>query len=244
MNLLTEAQRIEILMILGYEDRRRTQKEVCDIFNEKYPNRIPITQSTVSKIFKKFNATGSVKAAPKSGRPKTQTEGDKALNVLLSVQENPHLSTRVIALINDTSHMSVDRILLKEKFHPYKIQLVQELSDDDYDRRLEFCENMMELCNANPNFIRQIMFSDESTFYLNGNVNRHNCRYWATENPHWIRENHTQYPQKINVWAGIIGHRIIGPFFIEHNLNGDSYLELLRNRIVPALAALFPNPRE
>lgn len=88
------------------------------------------------------------------------------------------------------------------------------------------------------------MFSDESTFCLNGNVNRHNCRYWARENPHWIREQHTQFPQKINIWAGIIGQRIIGPFFMDYNLNGDRYLQLLRNEIVPALAILFPNPRK
>lgn len=89
------------------------------------------------------------------------------------------------------------------------------------------------------------MFSDESTFCLNGNVNRHNIRYWSKENPQWIQEQHTQFPQKINVWAGIIGQRIIGPLFMDYNLNGDRYLQLfLRNEIVPALAILFPNPRK
>ncbi|RZC39627.1 hypothetical protein BDFB_015140, partial [Asbolus verrucosus] len=29
---------------------------------------------------------------------------------------------------------------------------------------------------------------------------------------------HTQYPQKVNVWCGIIGQNIIGPFFINGNL--------------------------
>lgn len=33
---LTKTQQIEILIILGYNDRMRTQSEVCEIFNEKY----------------------------------------------------------------------------------------------------------------------------------------------------------------------------------------------------------------
>ncbi|KAJ8954723.1 hypothetical protein NQ318_011416 [Aromia moschata] len=53
-----------------------------------------------------------------------------------------------------------------------------------------------------------IVFSDEVTFTLNGHENRQHCRYWAEENPHWMRELHTQRPQKTNVWAGIIHDRI------------------------------------
>ncbi|KAJ8951110.1 hypothetical protein NQ318_021554 [Aromia moschata] len=41
-----------------------------------------------------------------------------------------------------------------------------------------------------------------------------------------------RYKEKIltvNVWAGIIGENIIGPFFIDGNLNGETYLSLLQN---------------
>lgn len=243
MICLTATERIEILMILGYGDRRRTQQEVCDIFNDNYHNRNPITRSTVSKILRKFEATGHVKDAPRSGRPKIAIDENKALDILVST-ENPHLSTRILSQDNDTSHMSVERLLQMEKFHPYKVNLIQELTDGDFDRRLQFCETMMDLFNTNEHFLYEIMFSDESSFSINGTVNRHNCRYWATENPHWAREHHTQYRQKINVWAGIVGRRIIGPFFMEENLNGERYLQLLRNHVVPALAELFPNPRK
>lgn len=87
----------------------------------------------------------------------------------------------------------------------------------------------------NPNFVRHICFTDESTFRKNGYVNRHNCRYWAQENPHIIREAHTQCKHKLNVWAGILGKKMIGPFFIEGNLNGLMYLDMLQNVIVPAM---------
>lgn len=239
---LTEKERIEILMILGYGDRRRTFEEVCRIFNQQYPNRSPIVKSTVCKILKKFNATGNVKDIQKSGRPKTQTSSDKALDILLSIEENPHLATRTVALDHGTSHMSVQRILNRKKFHPFKVTLVQEFLEDDFDRRLEFCDRMMEFCNNFPNIINTIVFSDEATFSLNGTINRHNCRYWARENPHWMREHHTQFPHKINVWAGILGQQIIGPFILVENLTGPRYLQLLRNNVIPALVAVAPNP--
>ena len=64
---------------------------------------------------------------------------------------------------------------------------------------------------------------------------------WSRDNPNWMEETHTQHPQKANVWAGIIGDRIIGPIFIDGNLNGDRYLELLENEIVPAVVTWFSN---
>ena len=112
-------------------------------------------------------------------------------------------------------------IMKKEKFHPYKIHLVQELNEDDFDRRVEFTEIIMNRIQQDGNFINRILFSDESTFCLNGHVNRHNCRYWSDTNPYWMEQIHTQRPEKLNVWCGIIGYHVIGPFFINGNLNSE-----------------------
>ena len=62
-------------------------------------------------------------------------------------------------------------------------------------------------------FVVNIIFSDEATFELIKNVNRHNCRYWSDENPYWMYKAHTQNQQKINVWVGILNEAIIGLFF-------------------------------
>ncbi|KAJ8956910.1 hypothetical protein NQ318_014328, partial [Aromia moschata] len=47
-------------------------------------------------------------------------------------------------------------------------------------------------------------------------------------------------PEKVNVWAGISGENIIGPFFIDGNLNGETYLALLQNNVVPTMTNLYP----
>lgn len=87
------------------------------------------------------------------------------------------------------------------------------MNDDDFDRRLQFCETMSERAIADQHFLFNICFSDECSFFLNGIVNRHNCRYWSDSNPSIFHEVHTQHPQKLNVWAGIFGDRLVGPFF-------------------------------
>ncbi|KAJ8938357.1 hypothetical protein NQ318_000149, partial [Aromia moschata] len=48
---------------------------------------------------------------------------------------------------------------------------------------------------------------------------------------HYIRYTilYTQNPENVNIWAGIIGENIIGPFFIDGNLTGETYLALLQN---------------
>lgn len=227
---LSETERMEILMMRGYGDRRRTYDEVVALFNNVHADR-NISKSTVHRTIQRFMATGRTKNISKSGRPQAATNDDKKLNVLLALEENPHISTNQLALNNEICQKSVVNILRSEKLKPYKCHFTQELLEDDPDRRMEFCQTMMEIINDNPDFLNNILFSDEATFCLNGEVNRHNSRYWSRENPHWMRETHTQRPLKVNVWAGIIGNRLIGPFFIEGALNGAAYLNLLRTQV-------------
>ena len=58
-------------------------------------------------------------------------------------------------------------------------------------------------------------------------VNSQNYRYWSTENQHLFLLTNTQYRGSVNVWAGILGHRIIGPYFIPNRFNSNRYLNLL-----------------
>ncbi|KAJ8946018.1 hypothetical protein NQ318_023265 [Aromia moschata] len=157
---------------IRYGNKTRTQ-QVCNLFNAKYLNN-PITQSTVNKIEFKFRETGDVKDLPKSGRPKITQ--DKKIDIVLSMEENPQSTSILVASENEVSQTTVLCILRKENYHPYKFQLVQELNEDDPDRRLQFCETMMDLYQTNPNLHQQILVSDEATFCLNCTVTRQNCR--------------------------------------------------------------------
>lgn len=238
---LSESERITVLMMRGYGDRIRSYNEVTHLFNDSFPGRNPITRSAVEKTIKRFEETGSVKNRPRSGRPKSATTDERCLEVLQSIVENPHASTTSLSTQFEISQSSVCKILHQHKFKPYKIHLVHELNEDDFDRRVEFCDEMMRNIDNGTITLNNIVFSDEATFMLNGEVNRHNSRWWNDTNPFWFREQHTQHPQKINVWLGMMGGRVIGPFFINGNLNAEEYLAMLQQQIVPAIQASVNN---
>lgn len=44
------------------------------------------------------------------------------------------------------------KILRRNKFHLHKISLVKKLNENDFDRRLEFYELMVERVDVEPNF--------------------------------------------------------------------------------------------
>ncbi|KAJ8952226.1 hypothetical protein NQ318_022676 [Aromia moschata] len=83
---------------------------------------------------------------------------DKKIDIVLNMEENPQSTSTLVASENEVSETTVLRILTKENYNPYKFQLVQELNEDDPDRRLQFCETMMNLCQTNPNLHKQTLF--------------------------------------------------------------------------------------
>lgn len=228
----TLRERIEIVSL--YYQNGNSARAAARMFNDNHPGR-NVRHKYVSELLNKFMETGSVnnKKHNRSG-----VVNDEAISIAVlghvGLMENTQSLTK-LSRESGISRTNVFRILHKYKFHPYKIRLVHELNEDDFDRRIEFCESLTERINLHQNFLYKICFSDESTFSLNGEVNRQNCRYWSDTNPHLYRQVHTQRPQKLNVWAGILGDHIIGPFFIDDNLTGEKYLDVLENRIIPCI---------
>ena len=93
---LTEKQRIEILMMIGYGENMRTQQQVVQLFIQKYPLR-PIAQSAVSRIESKFRIHGHVRDLPRSGG--MAIAEDVKLDVLVGIEEDPHKNSRQIAAL-------------------------------------------------------------------------------------------------------------------------------------------------
>lgn len=117
------------------------------------------------------------------------------------------------------------------------MQILQELSGDGKARRLAFCQDELARIAADPGHLQFLVFSDEAIFHLDGRVNKHNSRYWSKENPHWHQEE-TAHTKKITVWCGIWREGIVGPFFFENSVNGESYLQMLREEFLPELEQL------
>lgn len=131
------------------------------------------------------------------------------------------------------------RVLKNNDFTAYKRTTVHELEPGDPQRRLDFRNWALTQIDEDENFARRIIFTDESLFIRHGQKRSRWSFHWAKENPKVCVQKHTQRVEKLNFWCGIWDDAIIGPFFIEGNLNGEMYRNLLQNEILPVLEPLM-----
>lgn len=221
---------------------------VSDMFSVNFPDKPIPTRSAIQKVIAKFEEKGTVvnncRCTAENHERAEGNNDDRDLNILLHVAENNNISIRSLGKTVEKHHSTVLRTLKKHKYHSFKYQNHQELLEGDEERRSLFCFEMMERANNDRDFLRNICFTDESTFTLNKEPNVQNFRYWSLQNEHRLACTRTQYPQKLNIWAGLLGHHIIGPFVIEGNLTSQKYLELLQNHVEPALAEVVGENQE
>lgn len=235
-NLYTNEERVFIIKsFYGGNSYRR----VRDLFSIKFINRHIPSVSTISKLVQKFERTANVstKSIPVPANENINRPEHDLLEerILAMINLDPSSSIRRIANELDCTSTFVYKVLKKHGYYSYKIQRHQELFPFDEENRIVFCEEMQNRANTDRTFLSRICFTDECTFTLNNEPNVQNTRYWAVDNPRKSVSTRTQYPQKINLWAGIFGHHIIGPFEIGGNLNTENYLDLLQNEIGPAI---------
>lgn len=110
---------------------------------------------------------------------------------------------------------------------------------------MQFCHHLLHTDVDDVNFLRSILWTDESKFDKKGITNLHNLHHWAPkgQNPHTKRRRGFQRRFSVNVWAGVIGNRLIGPHFLPENLDGSNYLEFLINDLPPLLQEAFDEDR-
>lgn len=157
------------------------------------------------------------------------------------MEQNPGISTRTIAtrLGGNHSNSTVWQVLSEQLLYPYHVQRVQALLPRDFLPRLQFCQWYYQEVNNNRNFNKTILFTDEAGFRRDGIVNYHNTHVWSDENPHAFVQCRHQEQFSLNVWMGIVGNNLIGPFFLPLRLNGESYLEFLLQEL-PVLLEEVP----
>ncbi|GFV54949.1 uncharacterized protein TNCV_3144881 [Trichonephila clavipes] len=102
-------------------------------------------------------------------------------------------------------------------------------------RFVEWAQNEIAVV---PDFHKRILFSDEAHFWLNGYVNKQNCRISSEANPQVYVET-PLHPEKLTVWCALWAGGIIGSYFFKndegHNVtvNGDRYRARITNFFIP-----------
>ncbi|GFU85793.1 hypothetical protein TNCV_2036241 [Trichonephila clavipes] len=76
------------------------------------------------------------------------------------------------------------------------------IHQNDHQARRRFVEWAQNEMAVVPDFHKRILFSDEAHFWLNGYVNKQNCRIWSEANPQVYVET-PLHPEKLTVWCAL-----------------------------------------
>ncbi|GFV60919.1 DUF4817 domain-containing protein [Trichonephila clavipes] len=137
--------------------------------------------------------------------------------------------------VTSSTPTGVDRFSRYEKNH--NLVALHFKYDQARRRFVEWAQNEIAVV---PNFQKRILFSDEAHFWLNGCVNKQNCRIWSEVNPQVYVET-PLHPEKLTVWCALWAGGIIGPYFFKHDeghnvtVNGDRYRAMITNFFIPEL---------
>ena len=111
--------------------------------------------------------------------------------------------------------------------YPYHDQRAQHLEPVDHAQRMDLCHCI----KAHTELLSVILFSDETSFSRDGVNNLRNVHTWPHDNPHETSVTNFQRRFSVNVWCGVIGNKLIGPFVFDNNLTGNVYEVFLRNEL-------------
>ncbi|GFU84030.1 DUF4817 domain-containing protein, partial [Trichonephila clavipes] len=76
------------------------------------------------------------------------------------------------------------------------------IHQNDHQAKHRFVEWAQNEIAVVPDFHKRILFSDEAHFWLNGYVNKQNCRIWSEANPQVYVET-PLHPEKLTVWCAL-----------------------------------------
>ena len=220
-------------MLYCYILCRRNCVEAELMYRNEYPERRQPNKSMFRRLVSNLKEYGSFKK-PVPHRQKPSNE-EKEYVVLQSVIENPEISTRQIEYQNGVAKSTAQFILKKNHYKPYKFRICQGLRPGDNERRRHFCEWYTRMCEDNVNFPYNVIWSDETMVTNNGIFNRRNTHYWSQQNPRVNRSSRNQHRFGFNIWCGIFGQKIIGPFIYHNSLTSERYLDILRNELENSL---------
>ena len=95
----------------------RSNSKINEAFQHEFPNEEVPARQTIYRLAKKFDETGSVKDAPRSGRAKSINTEENMQLVSQSFLRNPQTSRRRAARELDISRSTLRRIMTALKLN-------------------------------------------------------------------------------------------------------------------------------
>ncbi|XP_015124917.1 uncharacterized protein LOC107046734 [Diachasma alloeum] len=207
--------------------------EAARIYAEQFPNRVVPDPRTFRDAFQRLRE-GNVLPRHGEGRPRRADGVHLEEAILQSVEESPELSVRGITSSLRTARSTVHRVMRVEGLHPWKFTPVQELKPEYLPKCVDFCQWLLDR-SRDPEFIRNVCWTDEKLSVRKGIINQHNEHHWAFVNPGLAKETNFQYRwDSMNIWGGIIGDEV-HIYHLPGRLDGGNYLGFLQDRLVTVI---------
>ena len=153
--------------------RTNSFKQVREQFLLRFPDRNAPSKSTIQRNVEKYRTYGtSLNMNKGNSGPPTRVRTPETIDVVRQLlQDNPRTSARQNGLV---SKSTFNRITKRDlRFHPYQMKIRHELMENDFQRRLVFCEWFSQRC-THRRFFSNFVISDECSFSMNGAVNTRN----------------------------------------------------------------------
>ena len=103
----------------------------------------------------------------------------------------------------------------------YDSTLIVNLNEDDFNRRSQSSEICLEKFNYDSGLMDHILWNDECKFSRYGTVNRHNCTYWSTGNPH-AKFSVPNTEEGIMMCCSLSSNGLLGPHFFDETVMGPT----------------------
>lgn len=204
-------------------------------YRRRYPNRPTPSRQTFIDVHSRLAERGIHRPVNERARLISPEDEEEVLRL---IAHDPRLSVRRIAAQLQLSKWSVWRILKREGLHPFHFRRVQDVIGIDYATRSVFCAWLNRSARYNRRFLQKILWTDEAKFTRAGITNHRNDHLWCSVNPKAVRQSSFQHEFSVNVWAGIINDRLIGPLELPPTLNGARFLEFLQTQFADSLMEL------
>lgn len=231
-------------MVLMYCAANFSQYEARRLYQERFPGKPVPGHRMFERVHRQLRETGSFNSSgERTRRPHTARSVNLEEEIIEELAANPAGSVRYVANRVGASRSTVQRVLADDGQHAYHLQRVQAIQPTDYEQRVDFCRWFLRQTENQPEFPGLVLFTDEATFSQEGVFNTHNLHLWAQENPRKTRPHSFQTKFTVNVWAGILGDHLIGPYLLPDRLTGQYYYNFLREILPDLLQDVDPNLR-
>jgi hypothetical protein len=144
--------------------------------------------------------------------------------VLDMVADQPGIiNTRALTRRHGLPKTTVHTCLQRYSLYPYRPQQVQALQPGNRRHRLQYayCMRLVQKANEDAGFVTRVLRTGESHFTQMGIVNT--TYITGLTNTRILRAIQRQVCWSLNMWAGLLGDCIIGPYLLRERFTPVTY---------------------